>query len=184
MPTSSTLSSSLIRRCTYICLHNRAVLPDLLILTFNSVDDIALNDGHEMKPKSLYNWLMRILYNKRSRFNPLWLDVIVGGMEDGEPFLGHINLRGRAYQSDAIATGYGQHLAIPLLREYTERQNETIDQTQALSMTKKIMEVLFYRDCRGYPKYTQAVVTKDETKVEGPLDVAQNWNLAHMIAGY
>uniref|UniRef100_A0A1L8DSY5 Proteasome subunit beta n=2 Tax=Nyssomyia neivai TaxID=330878 RepID=A0A1L8DSY5_9DIPT len=148
------------------------------------VDDIAFGDNYHMKPKSLYNWLMRVLYNKRSRFDPLWLDIIVGGMQDGEPFLGHINLRGRAYENNAIATGYGQHLAIPLLREYSENPQVVLDRNQALGLTKKVMEVLYYRDCRSFSKYTQAVASTDGVKVEGPINVDQNWNVSKMIDGF
>lgn len=47
------------------------------------------------------------------------------------------------------------------------------------------MEVLFYRDGRSYPQYKVAICTKDGgCKVEGPLNVDQNWNLALSIKGY
>jgi 20S proteasome subunit beta 7 len=84
------------------------------------IDDVCLDDKNQLKPKSLFNWLTRVLYNKRSKFEPLWLDLVIGGMEDGVPFLGHVNFRGRAYTADVVSTGYGGHLAIPLLREYSE----------------------------------------------------------------
>ncbi|GAB0094281.1 Proteasome subunit beta [Sergentomyia squamirostris] len=148
------------------------------------VDDVAYGDNYHMKPKSMYNWLMRVLYNKRSNFKPLWLDIVVGGMQDGEPFLGTINLRGRAYEDNAIATGYGQHLAMPLLREYIENPNIVLDREGALKLNKKVMEVLYYRDCRSFPKYTQAIATAEGVTVEGPLSVDQNWNLANMVKGF
>ena len=45
------------------------------------------------------------------------------------------------------------------------------------------MEVLFYRDCRGYPKYSQANITNAGCTISTH-EVAQNWDLAHMIKGY
>lgn len=81
------------------------------------VEDLCHGDDLEMKPKSLYNWLTRVFYNRRSRFNPLWLEMVVGGLDNGEPFLGHVDLRGRAYEDDVVATGFGKHLALPLVRE-------------------------------------------------------------------
>lgn len=89
-----------------------------------------------MKPKSLYNWLTRVLYNKRSRMEPLWVDIVVGGIQDGEPFLGHIDIRGRAYEANVIATGYGQHLAIPLLREYSENPNAHLNLEKSVELVK------------------------------------------------
>lgn len=98
-------------------------------------EDYCHDDKIQMKPKSLYNWLTRVLYQKRSRFDPLWIDVVVGGMQDGEPFLGHVDLRGRSYEDSAIATGYGKHLAVPLLREETEKSGGAlISQQTALAL--------------------------------------------------
>lgn len=82
------------------------------------IEDTCHEDSIEMKPKSLYNWLTRVFYNRRSRFNPLWLEMVVGGLDnEGVPFLGHVDLRGRAYEDDVVATGFGKHLALPLVRE-------------------------------------------------------------------
>ena len=97
-------------------------------------EDFCYDDKMELKPKSLYNWITRIMYNRRCRFNPLWVDLVVGGMQDGEPFLGHVDMRGRSYEDSVIATGYGKHLAIPLLREQAENQNVTVDLNVALNL--------------------------------------------------
>lgn len=150
------------------------------------IDEIILSDFSNddkilLKPKDLFTWLTRIFYNRRSKFNPLWLDMVVGGMQDEEPFLGHINMRGRAYTNDVISTGFGTHLALPLLREYSEKG--TMNEQQAKTVVKKCMEVLFYRDCRGYPKYSQANMKIGGSSVED-MDVDQNWDLAHTIKGY
>lgn len=149
---------------------------DEMILT-----DFASDDKISLKPQYLYTWLTRVLYNRRSKFNPLWLDMVVGGMQDGEPFLGHINVRGRAYTNDVISTGFGTHLALPLLREYSEKG--TMTEEQAKAVVKNCMEVLFYRDCRGYPKYSQANINPDGATLEDQ-DVKQNWDLAYSIKGY
>ena len=150
------------------------------------IDEIILSDFSNddkilLKPKDLFTWLTRIFYNRRSKFNPLWLDMVVGGMQDEEPFLGHINMRGRAYTNDVISTGFGTHLALPLLREYSEKG--PMSEHQAKDVLKKCMEVLFYRDCRGYPKYSQANMNIDGSSLEDK-DVDQNWDLAHTIKGY
>jgi 20S proteasome subunit beta 7 len=143
--------------------------------------DISMDDKNVMKPKALYSYLTRLMYNRRSNFNPLWLDLVVGGMEDEEPFLGHINVRGRAYTNNVIATGFGTHLALPLLREYSDKG--PLSKAQAEELVKKSMEVLFYRDCRGYPKYSQANISLEGCDIK-KLDVDQNWELAKMIKGY
>ncbi|XP_035901573.1 proteasome subunit beta type-4 isoform X1 [Anopheles stephensi] len=150
------------------------------------IDDQCLDDKNEMKPRSFYNWLTRVMYNRRSDFQPLYLDLVIGGMQDGEPFLGHVNLRGRSYTSNVVATGYGTHLALPLLREYSENPEayQNLGQPQANDLMKRVMEVLWYRDCRSDPKYSQAVCTASGVQVDADCFVAQNWDLAHTIKGY
>lgn len=97
-------------------------------------EDFCYDDKIEMKPKSLYNWLTRCMYNRRCRMNPWWIDLVVGGVQDGVPFLGHVDVRGRAYEDKVVATGFGKHLAIPLLREYSENPNATLDYDAAQAL--------------------------------------------------
>lgn len=49
------------------------------------LDDDLHNDGFVLKPKSLHSWLTRVLYNRRSQFDPLWINAFVAGMQNGEP---------------------------------------------------------------------------------------------------
>jgi 20S proteasome subunit beta 7 len=51
---------------------------------FLRVDDVCIDDGFAMSAKSLHCWLTRVLYNKRSEFDPLWTTFVVGGIEAGE----------------------------------------------------------------------------------------------------
>ncbi|XP_058463649.1 proteasome subunit beta type-4 [Malaya genurostris] len=150
------------------------------------VDDMCLADKNELKPKSLYNWLTRVMYNRRCDFKPLYLDMVVGGIQDEEPFLGHVNLRGRAYTSNVVATGYGTHLALPLLREYSENPTaySGLNLQKTNELVKSVMEVLWYRDCRSDPKYSQVLCTSDGVQLDQHCFVKQNWNLATMIKGY
>ena len=49
-----------------------------------SNQDICLNDGYTLKPKSLYSWCTRVLYNRRTKFDPLWNRLVIGGVQDGQ----------------------------------------------------------------------------------------------------
>jgi 20S proteasome subunit beta 7 len=143
--------------------------------------DFSADDKINLKPKDLYTWLTRVLYQRRSKFDPLWLDVVVGGMQYDEPFLGHINFRGRAYTNNVVATGFGMHLALPLLREHSEKG--PLNEATAQQLIKKSMEVLYYRDCRGYPRYSQANIN-DQGCTVSKHEVDQNWDVAYKISGY
>jgi len=69
-------------------------------------------------------------------------------------FLGAIDLKGTPFQSASIATGFGSHLAQPILRKELESRGgeDNITQEQAVEILKKCMKVLWYRDARSMNK--------------------------------
>lgn len=148
------------------------------------IDEECAHDGHELTPKALYSWLTRVHYNRRSKFDPLWCNWIIGGLNDGKPFLGFVDKLGAAFESDCIATGYGAMIALPLMREALERNGGPLSRQQAQELMEKCIQVLYYRDARSYPKYHLAVVNKDGATLEGPLQVSSNWDVAHYVRGY
>jgi 20S proteasome subunit beta 7 len=56
--------------------------------------------------------MTRVLYNRRSKMNPLWSTLVVGGFAGGEGYLGYVDKIGVAYSDDAVATGYGSYIAL------------------------------------------------------------------------
>ncbi|VDQ16709.1 unnamed protein product [Trichobilharzia regenti] len=59
-----------------------------------SISPFSLNISSP-SPHALHSLITRILYNRRSRLDPLWNTYIVGGLEsDGKPFLGYCNMLG------------------------------------------------------------------------------------------
>ncbi|GFR61067.1 proteasome subunit beta [Elysia marginata] len=76
------------------------------------IDEECLNDGFGYTPKSLHCWLTRVLYNRRSKFNPLWNTYIVAGIEDQKPFLGYVDKIGMAYEATSLACGFGAYIAL------------------------------------------------------------------------
>ena len=72
--------------------------------------------------QALHCWLTRVLYNRRSKFDPLWNVILVAGMQDGEPFLGFVNLQGTAFTDDVMATGMGTDLCLPVMRNALDKK--------------------------------------------------------------
>jgi 20S proteasome subunit beta 7 len=60
-------------------------------------------------------------------------------------FLGMTDLYGSMFEGDVLATGYGMHLAIPLLRK---RAKVDMSFDDAKALLEDCMRVLFYRDTR------------------------------------
>ncbi|BFF90080.1 proteasome subunit beta type-4 [Drosophila madeirensis] len=148
------------------------------------IEDQCYADGISMKPKALSSWLTRVLYNRRSRMNPLYIDVVVGGIEqDGTPFLANVDLRGRAHEDYVVATGFARHLALPLVRERKPKDRDFTAE-EASELIRKCMEVLYYRDTRNMAQYTVGVCNATGTTIDGPCKVSENWSFAATIKGY
>lgn len=146
--------------------------------------DHCLNDGYTLQPKALFSWCTRVLYNRRTKFNPLWNRLVIGGWQEEKPFLGTIDLLGNAYEETCIATGYGSYLAVPLMREYVEKSKGKITEAQARDIIDRCMKLLYYRDGRAYDKYSMAIITKDGVKVEELKELKTNWAVATQVKSY
>lgn len=80
----------------------------------------------------------------------------------GCSFLGYVDLLGTTYQAPTLASGFGSHMAQPLLREaYEKRQEEgksgakegeLMSREEATAVLEDCMKVLYYRDARSLNK--------------------------------
>ena len=145
--------------------------------------------GHTLNAKNLHTYLSKIMYKRRSDFNPLWNNLLVAGLDDqGAPFLSFADVLGTRYSAPTLATGFGAHLAQPLLRKLVPKDEESvkdITQEEAVNAVKECMKVLFYRDARSMDRYSIAVVTQEgvDLKQDEKLE-SQSWAFADMIKGY
>jgi 20S proteasome subunit beta 7 len=141
------------------------------------------DDGQDILPKSVHSYMTRVLYNRRTKMNPLWNTVVVGGFADGEAYLGYCDKIGVAYNDDVIATGYGSYIALPIMRrEYEANPNMTED--EARSLMKRCLAVMYYRDARSLNRFQIAVSTAAGVVVGEPETQETNWEIATMVKGY
>jgi 20S proteasome subunit beta 7 len=134
------------------------------LLNSLSIEEDYSSTGHSMNAKNLHKYLSKVLYKRRSDFNPLWNQVLVAGFdEESKPFLASADLLGTTFTAPSLATGFGAHLAQPLLRKVAEDEAaaEKLTEAEAIAAVKESMKVLFYRDARSMDKYSIAVVTKE-----------------------
>lgn len=99
-----------------------------------------------------------MLYNRRSKFDPLWNSLVVAGVESGtgKPFLGAVSMLGVKYEDGHVATGFGAHLARPLFREKHSRDMSRAD---AEALLREALAVCYYRDKQSINKFQIAVVS-------------------------
>lgn len=154
----------------------------------NNYDNSYAEDQEQLKPSYVFKYLAAVMYNRRSKMNPLWNSIIVAGIEDEKPFMRYVNLLGVTYSSPSLASGFGAHMANPLMRRVVNNEEDVlkIDRATAVETVEECMKVLYYRDARSSKKYSIAVVDKD-TGIElknGQEVTNMVWGFAKDIKGY
>ncbi|KAK8089560.1 Proteasome endopeptidase complex [Apiospora hydei] len=158
-------------------------------LTELAIDEAYKSDpGHSLNARNLHKYLSKLMYHRRSKFDPLWNSLLVAGLDDDQkPFLAATDLLGTTFTSPSLATGFGSVLAQPIMRRYApdEESAGQLTQEKAVEVIKECMKVLFYRDARSMDKYSIAVITKDgvDLKEDEKLE-NQSWAFADRIKGY
>lgn len=141
-----------------------------------------------LNARNLHKYLSKLMYARRSKFDPLWNHLLVAGLDEhGSPFLAAADLLGTTFTSPSLATGFGSMLAQPIMRRLVpdEAAVASVTRDQAVACVRECMKVLFYRDARSLDAYSIAVVTaagvelKESEKLE-----SQSWAFADRIKGY
>jgi 20S proteasome subunit beta 7 len=142
----------------------------------------------QLNAANLHKYLAKLMYRRRSDFDPLWNQVLVAGFDAGsKPFLASVDLRGTTFTSPSLATGFGAMLAQPIMRRFaaTEEDAARLTREEAVNVVKECMKVLFYRDARSLDRYSIAVVTKDGVELSEDEQLEkQSWAFAERIRGY
>ncbi|KAG9447372.1 hypothetical protein H6P81_013500 [Aristolochia fimbriata] len=143
---------------------------DELILYDNMWDD-----GNSLGPKEVLNYLNRLMYNRRNKFNPLWNALVLGGVKNGQKYLGTVNMIGVHYEDNHVATGFGNHLARPILRDEW-REDMSFD--EAVKLVEKCMRNLIYRDRSAINKIQIAKITEEGATIGQPYALKSNWGFS------
>ncbi|KAJ3114144.1 Proteasome subunit beta type-7 [Nowakowskiella sp. JEL0407] len=142
------------------------------------------DDGHTLSPPQIYEYISRLMYARRSKFDPLWNSLVVGGFKDGKKFLGFVDLQGTTYQSSTIATGFGAYLAVPILRKSVEGREDLLTEEEASKILDECMRVLYYRDARSLNKFQKAKIDANGVTISEPMSLPTEWSFAEGIRGY
>ena len=80
----------------------------------------------------------------------------------------YVDLLGVTYHASTMATGFGSHLAIPLLRNLIPEDKDyvKVDEQQVSKAVEDSMRVLFYRDARSGENYSVVIIKIDENTGE------------------
>ncbi|KAK4058057.1 Proteasome subunit beta type-7 [Microbotryomycetes sp. JL221] len=148
-----------------------------------------LEDGQTLTSSQIYEYLSNIMYSRRSKMDPLWNAFLVGGLDKGKPFLSYVDLLGTTYSAPTLATGFGNHLAIPLMRRAVEKLGpngeQELEETEARKILENAMKVLFYRDARSMNKFQIATITTERgVEIGQAQEAPTEWGFAEGLRGY
>ncbi|KAJ7567705.1 hypothetical protein O6H91_01G002600 [Diphasiastrum complanatum] len=141
------------------------------------LDELVLNDymwedGNKLGPQEIHSYLNRLMYNKRNKFDPFWNSLVLGGVENGQKYLG-VNMIGVHYKDNHVATGFGNHLARPMFRNEW-REDLTLE--EGVKLLEKCLLVLFYRDRSSINKFQIAKITEEGVVISEPFALKPNWD--------
>lgn len=144
-------------------------------------EEHCMDDGYKLGPKALYSYLTRVMYNRRNKMDPLWNSVVFAGCdEENGPMLSTVDLCGGHFESEVIATGYGLHMGLPLLRNAWKKEMTV---AEGLVVVEDIMKVLYYRDARTIDRIQTAIVMKEGVKISEPKVLDTKWDYKAFISG-
>lgn len=144
-------------------------------------EDIIENPTEEKTPIEIHNFVNRVMHNYRSKANPLYNSIVVGGIDQdtNEPFLGCTDLYGTHFADNIVATGFGMYIALPLLRTH---QNNEMSYEEAKKLLEDCQRVLLYRHCNTINKFTLATITKENgIQVTEPYTLTTEWSFSRFV---
>eukprot|EP00461_Guttulinopsis_vulgaris_P001913 UN01914 len=149
-------------------------------------EDIMANDDIERSPDQIHSYISRVLHHYRNKGNPLYNQIVVAGVapnaedyDQKELYLGYSDLYGTTFKDDYVATGFGLHIALPLLRA-NWRPDLTFE--EAKQIIEDAMRVLVYRHCKTINKFQLASIdiNKNVTITE-PYELTTKWSYKRFV---
>ncbi|KAM5554605.1 proteasome subunit beta type-4 [Rosa sericea] len=137
--------------------------------------DSMCDDGNSLGPKEIHSYLTRVMYNRRNKFDPLWNSLVLGGVKKGKTYLGMVTMIGVKFEDNHVATGFGNHLARPILRD---EWREDLSFEEGVRLLEKCMRVLLYRDRSAVNKLQIANITKEGVTISQPYSLKTSWNFS------
>jgi len=138
-----------------------------------TTDDFCEDNGTTKDAREIYQYLTRVMYNRRNKFDPLWNSLVVAGRTTGgETFLGTVGMIGTHYVDDHVAAGFGNHIARPIFREFYKPD---LTEEQATEIMRSALYACVMRDKQMMNKFQIAKVTKEGVTIGEPFAVPTEW---------
>ena len=174
----ATRMAELSSECAIACSGEMADFQELLkMLREKREADENENDGaHFLKPRDYFNYLSRVNYQRRMKMDPLWNGSIIAGVrrDNGEPFLGSVDLYGTKIESGYLMNGLGTHYCQVL---FENNWRADMSEEEARALIEDCMRVMFYRDKKATDEIQICKVTRAGVEIEPSYKIKSEWKL-------
>uniref|UniRef100_F1L8X9 Proteasome subunit beta n=1 Tax=Ascaris suum TaxID=6253 RepID=F1L8X9_ASCSU len=148
----------------------------------------AYDENADLSPRMLHAYLTSLLYYRRTRMNPIWNTLIVGGLQkendEMKPFIGVITQRGVAYRAQSVATGMGAMLLNQAVETEFRKVGGRLSKDEAKALLRKCLELTVYHDCVADNEFEISTVDKDGVTLGKPEFITGNWDIAEYNCDY
>lgn len=137
-------------------------------------EEKTIDDGITYDSNEIAHRLTTLLYQKRSKMNPYWNNLVIAGvLKNGTSYLYTTDKIGTSYEADYVATGFGLHLATPILYD---RWKPNMSYEDALKLVEDCLRVCYYRDCRTINRISFAQASAGRCVIEEPRKLETKWD--------
>mgnify|MGYP001564321055 CR=1 FL=1 len=140
--------------------------------------------GISVAPSEVFSMLQRSVYSHRNQFSPRLCSFVVIGHSGGADgaFLGAMDSIGTRWTDDCVGTGYGGHIALPLMRRALDRvrlasgdEAALPTREQARAIVEDCLRALFYRECRTINRFQITEAAEGKVVIGEPFSVETQW---------
>jgi len=151
-----------------------------------NLEDRLQDDGISMGPRDVLTLLARTMYQRRSKMDPLWNNIVVAGWDEETqtPVLGTTDKIGTLFEDACVATSLGMNIALPILRA---GWRPDLTETEARALVEQSMRVLYYRDTQTINRIVFATVTRGAggkalCRIDAPVQLKTEWSFQSFVA--
>jgi 20S proteasome subunit beta 7 len=113
------------------------------------------------------------------KMDPLWNSTLVGGVrkDNGEAFLGSVDMYGTKVESNFLLTGLSIHYCQVLMQN---SWRPDLTEAEARELVEQCLRVMFYRDKKAADEIQICTITKETgVTIQEPYKITSEWSLKY-----
>ena len=131
------------------------------------------NNGDDLTPIEVSNYIKRLMYSKRTRMDPFVMKCVLAGVNnDGSLYLTGTDMFGTQWEDNYISLGISAYLKGVQLMDSANKSRE-----EAYNALKEVFVGLVARHITMTGLIEFVDVTENGIKFEKPIEIKPNWDI-------